>query len=69
MAQKTKCKRCNHEWIYKGNKLVTNCPNCRTSIRVRKFNPNEDVKISNPEHNKKPKGAASTNKNINEGDA
>ena len=32
-----KCKRCGHEWDYKGkSEYYTTCPKCKTSINVRK---------------------------------
>jgi Zn finger protein HypA/HybF involved in hydrogenase expression len=37
-----KCKRCKHEWNYKGKKtarkfnVYTNCPSCHTSVKLEK---------------------------------
>lgn len=38
-----KCKRCGHTWQYKGSGIVTVCSKCRTSVKVRKFNPELDM--------------------------
>lgn len=29
-----KCKRCGHEWNYKGKRERAQCPRCRTDIKV-----------------------------------
>jgi len=35
---KVKCKRCDHEWDYRGKSLwYTSCPKCKTSINVKKL--------------------------------
>jgi len=36
---KLKCKRCEHEWEYKGkSEWYVCCPTCKTSIRIKKEN-------------------------------
>lgn len=31
------CQRCDHHWEYTGQKkYVTSCPNCKTSVSIRK---------------------------------
>lgn len=37
------CQRCEHNWKYTGTGVVTVCPKCRTSVTVRKFNPELDM--------------------------
>jgi len=30
-----KCKRCGHEWSYKGKSTYyCSCPNCKTSVKI-----------------------------------
>jgi len=42
-----KCKRCQREWDYKGNsKWYTNCPQCRTCVKVGNGDINGNEKIS-----------------------
>ena len=46
---KTICHRCKHEWIFRGIKLshlgkypvYAQCPNCRTSIRIKEKEENK----------------------------
>ena len=34
-----KCKRCEREWDYKGNKTwFTSCPDCKTSVKIKDVN-------------------------------
>ena len=36
--KKLKCKRCGKEWNYKGKaEYYTSCPNCRTSVKIKKY--------------------------------
>jgi len=38
-----KCKRCGRVWDYKGkSNWYTNCPTCRTTVRVREYKGEEN---------------------------
>lgn len=34
---KVKCRKCNHEWEYKGkSKFYVTCPNCYNKVNIQK---------------------------------
>jgi ribosomal protein S27E len=43
---KIKCKKCSHEWEYKGkSKFYVTCPNCYNKVNIQKqfSNPNRKI--------------------------
>lgn len=39
---KVQCQRCKWIWHYKGKKNHASCPNCKTTVSIRKFKPKKE---------------------------